>query len=87
MQDGLSCDWYVSGKIKSEASYFRNLLHGRSREFSEDSSLRSEKEYEYGVLVRSSVLDEFGNVVERCDLPEGSPNFPLLQRLRNQFGA
>jgi len=38
------------------------------------------------VLVGSARFDEDGNVIERFEISEESPNFTQLQRLREQLG-
>jgi hypothetical protein len=81
-QDGPSRDWYPNGRIKSEAIYRKNVLHGYSREFNESGALTEEREYEFGILKSSTEFDELGNVVRRFVLAEADPQFALLKKLR-----
>jgi antitoxin component YwqK of YwqJK toxin-antitoxin module len=81
-QEGPSRDWYPSGRLKAETMYKSNARHGHNREFREDGTLVLEEIYEHSVLVRSTVFDSAGNVLEQFEISEDSPNYEYLQRLR-----
>lgn len=85
LQDGPARDWYPSGVLKGESIYHKNLLHGHVREFRENGSLISDKEYEHGILVRSVEYDASGEMTSSSTLAESSPNYSRLKRLREHF--
>ena len=84
LQDGPARDWYPSGSLKSEEFFRKNIRHGRSREYREDGLLLSEDVHEFGVHIQSRVFDSEGRGTTTLELAEGSPNYQLLQRIRNQ---
>jgi antitoxin component YwqK of YwqJK toxin-antitoxin module len=85
LQDGPARDWYPSGRLKAESFFRENVLHGVSRDFREDGSLEAEKEHEFGILLRSSVMNEAGEIAESFVLSESSPNYAILQQYRNKL--
>lgn len=80
VQDGPARDWYVSGQLRYEANYKRNVRHGSTRQFREDGSLVSESVYDDGLLVRSVTVDADGNVVDHYENLGSSPNSPQLRQ-------
>jgi antitoxin component YwqK of YwqJK toxin-antitoxin module len=86
VQQGPARDWLPSGKLKGESFFRRNVLHGCAKEFREDGSLISEKNYEWGILVSSAEYDEAGSVAASFDLPEEGEAYVNLQRMRSLYG-
>jgi antitoxin component YwqK of YwqJK toxin-antitoxin module len=62
------------------------VLHGCAKEFREDGSLISEKNYEWGILVSSAEYDEAGSIAASFDLPEEGEAYVNLQRMRSLYG-
>lgn len=82
LQDGVARDWYPSGGLKGESWYKENTLHGRSRDYSEDQVVISEKIYEYGILVRRAAWDDAGRQIDSWAIDAGGSVFGLLRRYR-----
>jgi antitoxin component YwqK of YwqJK toxin-antitoxin module len=84
LQDGLSRDWYPSGKVKSEMMFDQNDRHGGYRNYDEAGRVVEEGFYEYSVLVSRKIFDSAGNVVEEFNLDLDSGTGRILRRLRNE---
>jgi antitoxin component YwqK of YwqJK toxin-antitoxin module len=90
-RDGLRCGpaWerYRSGQMYSEASFYRDVLHGHAREWHENGQLAEEGEYEYGIPIWEKKWDGGGALVEEYTLTEADSNFTLLQSFRRIYGG
>ncbi len=78
---------YRSGKMYYEAVFFRDVLHGRKREWHPDGQLAEEGEYEYGIALWKKKWSPSGELVEDYQLPETDPAFQRLQQLRQAFAS
>ena len=71
---------YPSGTLKSESWYRENMLHGLSREYSEDQVKVLEEAYEYGILNRPTWWEDAGRETKRWAMDPAGPSFARLQR-------
>ncbi len=78
---------YRSGQLYYEAWFFRDVLHGRKREWYKDGQLAEEGEYEYGLPLWKRRWSETGDLIEEYQLSKTSPAFKRLEQLRQVFGA
>jgi hypothetical protein len=81
-QEGVSRDWYPSGRLKSETDYRANDHHGFNRDYREDGTISLEEFYEFGLRVWSKTFDEHGRVVESYQILEGSEKYRRLDHYR-----
>jgi antitoxin component YwqK of YwqJK toxin-antitoxin module len=86
VQEGESCDWYLSGVLKGRSHFRENTLHGACQEFDEQGNLTLDAFYEYGIVVRSRRYSSDGAVLEDFVISSQNPNFPLLTRYRRERG-
>jgi hypothetical protein len=77
-EHGIARSWYPDGRLKGESPYKNGMLHGTRREFYEDGSLESEEELEFGILLRKTVRDRQGQIVETF---EREPSDVLYQNV------
>ena len=90
-RDGLrwggSWEKYRSGQMYSEATFHRDALHGRAREWHEDGLLAEDGEYEYGYAMWKKKWSPGGELIEDYRLSESSPAFRSLQQLRQALAG
>jgi hypothetical protein len=82
---GFAWERYRSGQIYSETMFYRDVLHGRAKEWHKHGQLAEEGEYEYGITIWKKKWDEDGALVEEYELAEADSNFSLLQTLRRVY--
>ncbi|HEY9842918.1 MAG: toxin-antitoxin system YwqK family antitoxin [Candidatus Sericytochromatia bacterium] len=90
-QHGPTRIWFPeSGELRSETHYRHNSRHGLQREWykgSEGEALKSETEYEYGIVVRSRSWDLDGELAEDYVLTPDNPQYQTLELLRQRHAA
>jgi antitoxin component YwqK of YwqJK toxin-antitoxin module len=82
MQHGKSCSFFPSGKLRREAHYENNTLHGTVREWDSSGGLVCEEVYERGICIRKSALDSSGSLTTYYEISEADPQFEILQLVR-----
>lgn len=84
---GPSWERYLNGAMYAESHYFRDILHGRAREWHEDGQLAEDGEYEYRYALWSKKWTPSGDLVNDYRLSESSSAFEGLQHLRQVFAG
>lgn len=74
--------WHKNGRLAAESVFFRDALHGTSREWSPDGQLISEIVCEFGITVHERSWDDDGNLIAEYHLTEGDPDEVRLQQMR-----
>lgn len=77
---------YRSGHMYAESHFYRDVLHGRAREWHENGQLAEDAEYEYGIALWERKWDECGALVEEYTLTEADSNYAILQSFRRIYG-
>lgn len=85
LQWGNCWERFRSGQMYREATFFRDVMHGRVREWYEDGQLAEDGEYEYGITLWEKKWDKNGTLVEDYRLSESDPDFQLLEAMRQAF--
>jgi antitoxin component YwqK of YwqJK toxin-antitoxin module len=81
-KDGVSTQYFPSGRVNFEKSYRNNAMHGESREWFENGTLKRRTVHEFGFLLESDEWDEAGAQVKTFRLTEADPQYRLLASRR-----
>ena len=82
---GTTKEWYGSGQLMREASYFKGVFHGKVQEWHKSGQLAEQGEYEYGIALWEKRWDENGQLVEDFSLTEADEDYAVLQRYRSMY--
>lgn len=75
LRDGASKTWYNDGKLKEEAYYADNKLHGKLQTFWDNGRLKRDDLYEKGKLIEGKIYNSDGAPTQYYDY-EIMPQFP-----------
>ena len=84
---GTSKSWHRNGTLAYQASFFRDVVHGRVREWLDTGQIVSDGEYEYGITIWEKNWDKNGKLIKDYALQKTDRQYASLERRRRLYST
>ncbi len=83
---GETREWYAPGAPMVASTFFRDVLHGRAREWHRNGQLAEDGEYAYGIALWEKTWAEDGHELTSRALDEGDAAHARIADYRRMYG-
>jgi len=82
---GLTREWYKSGVLAHEATFYRDVVHGTRTDWYQSGQMKEQEVCRFGIVLSRTRWAADGTITEQYELPADAPQRERLKLLEATF--